>query len=406
MNFDINKIRDDFPILKQKVYNKPLIYLDNAATTQKPQQVIDAIVKYYSEFNSNIHRGVHYLSEKSTELYENARENIKQFINANSRTEIVFTKGTTEAINMVAYSFTEGLMNEGDEIIITQMEHHSNMVPWQLACKRKNLKLKYIPLNNNGELQLDKLQKLITDKTKLIALTWISNSLGTINPVKDIIDKAHALDIPVLVDAAQAVQHQKVDVQKLECDFLVFSGHKIFAETGIGIMYGKEKWLEKMPPYQGGGDMIKNVTLEKSTWAELPLKFEAGTSNFVGALSLSTAIDYIKNIGLDNIADYESELLNYATQEISQIEDIQLIGTAQNKCSVVSFNLNNIHHYDAGMVLDKMGIAVRTGTHCTEPVMRFFNISGTIRASFSFYNTKDEIIKLKEGIIKVKNMFL
>lgn len=406
MNFDINKIRDDFPILKQKVYNKPLIYLDNAATTQKPQQVIDAIVKYYSEFNSNIHRGVHYLSEKSTELYENARENIKQFINANSRTEIVFTKGTTEAINMVAYSFTEGLMNEGDEIIITQMEHHSNMVPWQLACERKNLKLKYIPLNNNGELQLDKLQKLITDKTKLIALTWISNSLGTINPVKDIIDKAHALDIPVLVDAAQAVQHQKVDVQKLECDFLVFSGHKIFAETGIGIMYGKEKWLEKMPPYQGGGDMIKNVTLEKSTWAELPLKFEAGTSNFVGALSLSTAIDYIKNIGLDNIADYESELLNYATQEISQIEDIQLIGTAQNKCSVVSFNLNNIHHYDAGMVLDKMGIAVRTGTHCTEPVMRFFNISGTIRASFSFYNTKDEIIKLKEGIIKVKNMFL
>jgi len=401
---DINKIREDFPILNQLIYNKPLVYLDNGATTQKPQIVIDSIINCYTKINSNIHRGVHYLSEQSTIQYENSREIIREFINAKSRTEIIFTKGTTESINLVAFSFAEKFISENDEIIISEMEHHSNIVPWQLVCERKKAKLKVIQFDHNGDLIIENLNDLISEKTKLISLTHISNALGTINPIKQIIEIAHKHNIPVLIDAAQSIQHLEIDVQKLDCDFLVFSGHKIYAETGIGILYGKEKWLEQLPPYQGGGDMIKTVTLEKSTWADLPLKFEAGTSNYVGAIGLGVAINYVKNIGLENIAEYENQLLANATQKLSSIKNLRIYGTSEKKTSVISFNLKNIHQYDAGTMLDKLGIAVRTGTHCAEPVMQHFGITGTIRASFAFYNTLEEIDKLYEGILRVQKM--
>lgn len=404
--YDINKTRLDFPILSRLIYNKPLVYLDNAATTQKPQCVIDDVVKFYTQYNSNIHRGVHFLAEKATEIYENARIRVKEFINASSRTEIVFTKGSTDAINLLAYSFGERYINKGDEIIISEMEHHSDIVPWQLMCERKGAKIVVLPFNNNGEINPDALTGLITDKTKLVCVTYVSNTLGTVNHIQSIIYQAHLHEIPVLIDAAQAVQHFKIDVQKTDCDFLVLSGHKIYAETGIGVLYAKENYLDEMPPYQGGGDMIKNVSFSGSTWAELPLKFEAGTSNFVGAGSLHTALNYIESIGLDNIKAHESELLKYATEEIDKIDGITVYGRAKNKASVLSFNINGAHHYDTGMILDKLGIAVRTGTHCTEPIMQHFGITGTVRASFALYNTFEEVDILINGIRKAQKMLL
>ncbi len=402
---DINKIRNDFPILNQKVYGKQLIYLDNGATTQKPNQVIDYVSEFYSTINSNIHRGVHSLSGKSTEEYENARLTIKDYINANSEKEIIFTKGTTEAINLVASSFGEEYINEGDEILVSQTEHHSNIVPWQMLCKRKKAILKVVPVNNNTEIVIEEFKKLLSNKTKLIAISQVSNAFGTIMPINNIIQKAHKVGAYVLVDGAQGVQHFKTDVQYLDCDFYTFSGHKIYAETGIGVLYGKEELLNKMPPYQGGGDMIKTVSFEKTEYADLPLKFEAGTSNYVGAASIAKAIDYINSIGLDNIYEYENDLVNYARKELTKIKGLKIIGSPTNNTSSISFLLNGIHHYDAGMILDKLGIAVRTGTHCAEPAMKRFDITGTIRASFSFYNTKQEVDELCKGILRVKKMF-
>ncbi|MCQ2976112.1 MAG: cysteine desulfurase [Bacteroidales bacterium] len=402
---DIELIREEFPILKQKIYgNKQLVYLDNAATTQKPKCVIDSISNFYSVFNSNIHRGVHYLSEKATEIYENARLKVQQFINAKSRTEIVFTKGSTDALNLMAFSFGEAYIKEGDEVIVSEMEHHSNIVPWQLMCQRKKAVLKVIPFDDNGELILSELDKLISEKTKIVCVTYVSNTLGTVNPIETIISKAHSFGIPVLIDAAQAIQHTAIDVQKLDCDFLALSGHKIYAETGIGVLYAKEKYLDEMPPYQGGGDMIKTVSFSGSTWAELPLKFEAGTSNFVGAGSLHTALDYVDRIGLKNIQNHEAELLKYATQKLDEIGNITIYGRAKNKAAAISFNVDGAHHYDVGMILDKMGVAVRTGTHCTEPIMQHFGITGTVRASFALYNTFEEIDILAEAVIRAKKM--
>ncbi len=403
---NINDIRKDFPILNQKIYGHDLVYFDNAATTQKPQCVLDSIMKFYTQYNSNIHRGVHYLSEKATEIYEAARMKVKEFINAKSRTEIVFTKGSTEAINTLAYSFSQRYINAGDELIISEMEHHSNIVPWQLYAESRGAVIKVLPFDDNGELLLDKLESLISQKTKIVCVTFASNTLGTVNDVERIIKTAHSHGIPVLVDAAQAIQHIKIDVQKLDCDFLALSGHKIYAETGIGILYGKEKFLDEMPPYQGGGDMIKNVSFAKTTYAELPLKFEAGTSNFVGAGSLHTALDYVDSIGLENIAAHEAEILTYATQKVEQIGGITIYGRAKNKVSVLSFNIDGAHHYDTGMILDKLGIAVRTGTHCTEPIMQHFGITGTVRASFALYNTFEEVDRLVEGIVRAKKMLV
>ncbi len=403
---NINDIRKDFPILNQKIYGYDLVYFDNAATTQKPQCVLDSIMKFYTQYNSNIHRGVHYLSEKATEIYEAARLKVKDFINAKSRTEIIFTKGSTEAINTLAYSFSQRYINAGDELIISEMEHHSNIVPWQLYAQNKGAIIKVLPFNDNGELLLDQLENLITERTKIVCVTFASNTLGTVNDVESIIKTAHAHGIPVLVDAAQAIQHIKIDVQKLDCDFLALSGHKIYAETGIGILYGKEKFLEELPPYQGGGDMIKNVSFAKTTYAELPLKFEAGTSNFVGAGSLHTALDYVDKIGLENIAAHEAEILNYATKKVEELGGITIYGKASNKVSVLSFNIDGAHHYDTGMILDKLGIAVRTGTHCTEPIMQHFGITGTVRASFALYNTFEEVDRLVEGIIRAKKMLV
>ncbi len=401
---DIEKIRNEFPILKQTIYGKPLVYLDNAATTQKPQCVIDRIVEFYTQYNANIHRGVHYMAEKATEVYEAARLKVKDFINAKSRTEIVFTKGSTEAINTLAYSFGEAYIHEGDEIIISEMEHHSNIVPWQLMAGRKGARIKVLPFDDNGELLLQNLESLITDKTKIVCVNYVSNTLGTVNDVKTIIQTAHKHGVPVIVDAAQAIQHIKIDVQELDCDFLAISGHKIYAETGIGVLYGKEKFLEEMPPYQGGGDMIKNVSFDLTTYAELPLKYEAGTSNFVGAGSLHTALDWVDKIGLNNIAAHEAELLKYATEKVQDLGGITIYGHAKNKVSVLSFNINGAHPYDVGMILDKLGIAVRTGTHCTEPIMKHFGIPGTVRASFAPYNTKEEIDVLVAGIQRAKKM--
>ncbi len=402
---NINKIKKDFPILSQKIYGKELVYLDNGATTQKPIQVIEKVKSFYSEINSNIHRGVHYLSNKSTEEYENARETVKEFINAKSIKEVIFTKGTTDGINLVAFSFGESFINEGDEILVSQTEHHSNIVPWQMMCKRKGAKLVVIPAKESGELDLEKYKSLLNSKTKLVTVAHVSNSLGIINPVKEIIDEAHKVDAKVLIDGAQAIQHLKVDVQELNCDFYAFSGHKIYAETGTGVLYGKENLLEKLPPYQGGGDMIKTVSFEKTEYADLPLKFEAGTANYVGAVSIAEAIKYLKKIGFKEIENHEKELINYATEKLSEIEGLKIIGTSKHKTSAISFVLENIHHYDAGLILDKLGIAIRTGTHCAEPTMKHFGIIGTIRASFAIYNTKEDIDKLILGINKVKFMF-
>lgn len=403
--FDIEKIRKDFPILNQKIHGKELVYLDNGATTQKPNQVIEKVKSFYSEINSNIHRGVHYLSGKSTEEYENARETVRTYINAKSEKEIIFTKGTTDAINLVAFSFGEKFINEGDEILVAQTEHHSNIVPWQMMCERKKAILKVIPAKENGELDIEKYKIQLNSKTKLVAVAHVANSIGIINPIKEIIDEAHKIGAYVLIDGAQAIHHIKLDVQKLNCDFYTFSGHKIYAETGIGVLYSKEELLEKLPPYQGGGDMIKTVSFEKTEYADLPLKFEAGTSNYVGAVSIAEAIKYINNIGLSEIQKHEENLLEYATNKLSEVEGLRIIGTSAYKTSAISFILEGIHFYDAGMILDKLGIAVRTGTHCAEPTMKHFGITGTIRASFAMYNTKEDIDKLYNGLLRVKMMF-
>ncbi len=405
MSLDIDKIRADFPVLNQKIYKKEYVYLDNGATTQKPNQVIDAISNFYKNTNSNIHRGVHYLSEKSTEAYEAVRKKVQNFINAEHEHEIIFTKGTTDSINLVAFSFGERYVKEGDEVIITAMEHHSNIVPWQMLCERKKAVLKVIPFDENGELELSKLPQLLSEKTRILAVTHVSNSLGTINPIKEIIAEAHKANVPVLIDGAQSIQHTTIDVQDLDCDFFAFSGHKIYSETGIGVLYGKEKYLEEIPPYQGGGDMVDQVTLEKTTYLKSPFKFEAGTTNYVGAVSLGVAIDYLNEIGLENIQKYESELIQYATEQLSAIDGLIIYGNAKHKSATISFLLDKIHHYDTGMILDKLGIAVRTGTHCTQPVMERLGITGTVRASFAFYNTKEDIDKLVEGVKKVKEMF-
>lgn len=403
--YNIQKIREDFPILKTNVRNKPLVYLDNAATTQKPQQVLDILIRYYSSMNSNIHRGVHYLSGIATDAFETARIKVKNFINAKSEKEIIFTRGTTESINLVANSFGRSNLGEGDEIIISNMEHHSNIVPWQFLCNEKKAKLKIIPIYDNGEIIFEEFLKLISPKTKLISVVHVSNSLGTINPVKDIIDTAHKNNIPVLLDAAQSVNHLPVDVQELDCDFLAFSGHKLYGPTGIGVLYGKEKILESMPPFMGGGDMISKVTFEETTYNELPFKFEAGTSNIEGAVGLGAAIDYITSIGIKNIAAHEAVLLEYTTQKLKEISGLKIIGNSKFKSAVVSFIFDNIHPHDIGTLLDYEGIAVRTGHHCTQPLMQRFNIPATSRASFGLYNSVEEVDILVEALKKVTEVF-
>ncbi len=404
MMFEAEKIRKDFPILDVQVNGKRLVYLDNAATTQKPKQVIDALVKYYSEENSNVHRGVHFLSDKATTLYENSRKTIAEFINAGKPEELIFVRGTTEAINLVASSYGEVSVGKGDEIIVSHLEHHSNIVPWQILCERKGASLKVIPVNDSGELDIEEYRKLLSSKTKIVAVNHISNSLGTVNPVREIIRQAHDAGAVVLIDGAQAVQHTKVDVRGLDADFYVFSGHKMYGPTGIGILYGKEKLLDSMPPYQGGGDMIKNVSFEKTTYNELPYKFEAGTPDISGAIVMTEAVKYINEIGIENIAGHERELLEYGTSKLSEIDGFRLVGNANEKASVISFLLDGIHPYDTGAILDKMGIAVRTGLHCTEPLMKRFGIPGTVRASIAMYNTKEEIDALVNGVIKAKKM--
>ena len=402
---DITEIRANFPILSREVYGKPLVYFDNAATSQKPQCVIDKIAEMYTTVNSNVHRGVHYLSQAATDEHEAARTTVQKFINAFSPNEIVFTRGATESINLVASSFCHKFCKEGDEILITAMEHHSNIVPWQIQAEERGLKLKVAPINSEGELLIDEFEKLISDKTKLIALTHISNVLGTINPIKELIDIAHKYNVPILIDAAQSVQHAKVDVQELDCDFLVFSSHKVYGPTGVGVLYGKEKWLNELPPYQGGGEMISSVSFEKTTFNKLPFKFEAGTPDFVGTAALATALNYVNSIGLDNIAHHEDELLKYATNQMLQIPGMRIIGTAKEKCSVISFLVDDIHPYDIGTLLDKMGIAIRTGHHCAEPLMKELGIDGTARVSFAFYNTKEEVDLFIAGLKRIVSMF-
>ncbi len=402
---NIEKIRADFPILSSFVYDKPLVYLDNGATTQKPKCVVEELENIYYTTNANVHRGVHYLSQRATDLAEEARVTVQSFINAEHSREVIFTKGTTESINLVAHSFCSQFCNKGDEIIISEMEHHANIVSWQLQESIRGISLKVIPINDKGELDLEEMKKLISPKTRLISIMHVSNVLGTINPIEDIIEIAHRNDIPVLVDAAQSVQHMEIDVQKLDCDFLVFSGHKIYGPNGVGVLYGKEKWLNQMPPYQGGGEMISQVSFKGTTFNELPFKFEAGTPDYPGVIALGTAINYIKKIGLDSIKVYEDELLQYCTDKLMQIEGIRIFGTSDKKSSVVSFLVGNIHHYDMGMLLDKMGIAVRTGHHCAQPLMDVLGIEGTVRASIAFYNTKEDIDRLVDGVKRVVAMF-
>jgi cysteine desulfurase/selenocysteine lyase len=405
MEFDVEKIRQDFPILSRKVYGQPIAYLDNGATTQKPRQVIETVRKYYEQGNASIHRGIHFLSEQSTDTYEKARETVRRFINAASSSEIIFTSGATGSINAVAFSFGERYISEGDEVIISEMEHHANLVPWQMMCERKGARLKIIPFNEKGELIFGEYEKLLTDKTRIVAISHVSNTLGTINPVKEIIRKAHERDVPVLVDGAQAVQHETIDVRDLDADFYVFSGHKVYGPNGIGVLYGKEKYLYEMPPYQGGGDMVDCVTFEKTTYNQLPFKFEAGTMNYIGAAGLAAALDYISVIGLPGIRQYEHSLLEYATMKLMSVPGLRIYGLAPEKISILSFLMDDIHPYDAGMVLDKLGIAVRTGTHCNQTVMDHFKITGTLRACLAFYNTTGEIDRLYEGLHRVIRMF-
>ncbi len=402
---DIDKIRADFPILTREVYGKRLVYFDNAATTQKPRCVIDKIIKMYTTVNANVHRGVHLLSQEATEEHEASRRVVQQFINAASPNEIVFTRGATESINLVASTFCSTYCREGDEILISAMEHHSNIVPWQMQAEQLGLTLRVAPINERGELLLSELEQLISPRTKLIAVTHISNVLGTVNPIREIIEIAHKKEVPVLIDAAQSVQHTTVDVKALDCDFLVFSSHKIYGPTGVGVLYGKEKWLNALPPYQGGGEMISSVSFEKTSYNTLPYKFEAGTPDYVGTAALAEALRYIAAIGIESIAAYEQELLRYATEKLSSIAGLRIIGTATEKSSVISFLVEGVHPYDMGTLLDRMGIAVRTGHHCAEPLMRVLGVEGTVRASFSFYNTYEEVDMLVEGIVRIVKMF-
>ncbi len=403
--FNVKEIRKDFPILKREVNGKPLVYLDNAATSQTPKQVIDVITDYYQNYNANIHRGVHALSQEATDKYEEARNKIQQHFNAAKAHEIIFTSGTTHSINIVANGFSS-LIQKGDEILVSAMEHHSNIVPWQMLCGRTRAVLKVIPMNQKGELQMDVYDKLLSDKTKLVFCNHISNALGTINPIEEIITKAHNVGAAVLIDGAQAAPHLVADVQKLDVDFYTISAHKVCGPTGVGMLYGKERWLNKLPPYQGGGEMIAEVTFEKTTYADLPHKFEAGTPNICGGIAFGAALDYMNKIGFEAIANYEYELLEYATEELLKIDGLKIYGTAKNKTSVISFNIDGVHPYDIGSILDKLGIAVRTGHHCAQPIMDFYKIPGTVRASFSFYNTIEEVDVLVAGVNRAKNMLL
>ena len=403
--YDIQKIREDFPILDREVYGKPLIYLDNGATTQKPRQVVEAITDEYYSVNANVHRGVHFLSQQATELHEASRETVRRFINARSSNEIVFTRGTTESINLLASSFADSQMKEGDEVIVSVMEHHSNIVPWQLQAARKGIVLKVIPMNDRGELLLDEYEKLFSERTKLVSFAHVSNVLGTVNPAKEMIATAHAHGVPVLIDGAQSVPHMKVDVQDLDADFFAFSGHKIYGPTGVGVLYGKEEWLDKLPPYQGGGGMIKSGSFGKKPFNELPFKFEAGTPDYIGTTALAKALDYVSAIGMENIAAHEHELTLYAMQRLKEINGMRIFGEAEHKSSVISFLVGNIHHLDMGTLLDRLGIAVRTGHHCAQPLMIRMGIEGTVRASFGLYNTKEEIDMLAAGIERVSRMF-
>lgn len=403
--FDINKIREDFPILGREVYGRPLVYLDNAATTQKPRCVVEAITDEYYNVNANVHRGVHYLSQQATDLHEAAREKVRLFINARSTNEIIFTRGTTDSLNLVVSSFCDGMMQEGDEVIVSVMEHHSNIVPWQLQAAKKGISIRVIPMTDEGELRLDEYEKLFTERTKIVSVTHVSNVLGTVNPVEEMIHIAHEHGVPVMVDGAQSTPHFAVDVQAMDCDFFAFSGHKMYGPTGIGVLYGKEEWLDRLPPYQGGGEMIESVSFEKTVFEHLPFKFEAGTPDYVATTGLAKAIDYMTAVGMDNIQRHEHELTEYAMQRLSEVEGIRIFGCAPRKDAVVSFLVGDIHHLDMGTLLDRLGIAVRTGHHCAQPLMIRLGIQGTVRASFAMYNTREEIDALASGIERVSKMF-
>lgn len=405
MSYDINKIREDFPILGREVYGKPLVYLDNGATTQKPRSVVEAMTHEYYNVNANVHRGVHFLSQQATELHEQARETVRRFLNARSTAEIVFTRGTTESINLVATTFGDAILKEGDEVIVSEMEHHSNIVSWQLVQARKGIRLRVIPITDEGELRLDEYEKLFNERTRLVSITHVSNVLGTVNPVKEMIRTAHDHGVPVLVDGAQSTPHFAVDVQDLDCDFFAFSGHKIYGPTGIGVLYGKEEWLDRLPPYMGGGEMIQNVSFERTTFNELPYKFEAGTPDYVATTGLAHALDYVTALGMDNIYAHEQALTDYAMEQMATIEGMRFIGTPKRKDAVISFLVGDIHHLDLGTLLDRLGIAVRTGHHCAEPLMRRMGIEGTVRASFGLYNTFEEVDTLVAGIRRVARMF-
>ena len=402
---DILSLREEFPILSRTVYNKPLIYLDNGATTQKPRRVVERINEGYYNVNANIHRGVHYLSQAATDAHEAARDRVQHFIGAAKSSEVIFTRGTTEAINLIAFSFAEACLKEGDEVIVSVMEHHSNIVPWQMLEKRKGIRLRVIPMTEKGELCMDEYRALFNDRTRLVSVMHVSNVLGTINPVKEMIELAHSHDVPVLIDGAQAVPHTRINVVELDADFYVFSAHKMYGPTGIGVLYGKEAWLDRLPPYQGGGEMIARVSFEGTTYNELPFKFEAGTPDYIGSTALSAAIDFMEEKGIERIAEYEHQLLEYATQRLLEVEGLRIIGQADHKCSVISFLVGNIHHFDMGTLLDKLGIAVRTGHHCAQPLMQSLHIEGTVRASFACYNTFDEVDQLVEGVKRVSRMF-
>lgn len=403
--YQIEDVRKDFPILSKTIYNKPLVYLDNAATTQKPLSVIEAMNNEYLNVNSNVHRGVHWLSQQATELHESARETLRKFINAKSTNEIIFTRGTTESINLVAASFVEGFMNAGDEVIVSEMEHHSNIVPWQLQMARKGIALKVVPIDDEGNLDMEAFKKLFSERTKLVSIAHVSNVLGTVNPIDEIIQFAHSQGVPVLVDGAQSAPHFAIDVQAMDCDFFALSGHKMYGPTGIGVLYGKEEWLDRMPPYQGGGEMIETVSFDKVTFEKPPLKFEAGTPDYVATHGLATAVDYLLNLGMDNIQKHEAMLTKYAMEQLSTIKDIRFIGTPRQKDAVVSFLVGDIHPFDLGTLLDRLGIALRTGHHCAQPLMQRLGIQGTVRASFGLYNTKEEIDVLVKGIERVAAMF-
>ncbi len=403
--FNVNKVRADFPILSREVYGKPLVYLDNGATTQKPRQVVEAMVDEYYNVNANVHRGVHFLSQQATDLHEASREVVRAFIHARSTNEIIFTRGTTESINLLAFSLGEAMVREGDEVVVSAMEHHSNIVPWQMMCERKGAQLRVIPMTDEGDLELETLEGLLTKRTRIICCTQVSNVLGTVNPVKEVVRMAHDKGIPVLVDGAQSVPHMQVDMQDLDCDFFAFSGHKVYGPTGVGVLYGKEAWLEKLPPYQGGGEMIKNVTFQKTTYNTLPYKFEAGTPDYVATHALATALNYVNGLGMENIEAHERELTRYALEQLQRIEGIRIMGRAQQRDAVISFLVGDIHHLDMGTLLDRLGIAVRTGHHCAEPLMRRLGIEGTVRASFALYNTKEEVDVLVDGIERIRKMF-